>query len=102
MTKCERRVEISEVVICPVTPTNKGLVAYISFVYNNELKINDIGIYTSPNRKCGYRFLFPIKNLVNGKVISVVFPISHEIGSQLEDLMLKEYLNLLGKFGIKE
>jgi DNA-binding cell septation regulator SpoVG len=80
--------------------TSKGLVGYISFIYNNELKINDVGIYTRPN-KDGFRFLYPIKPLSNGKILSVVFPINKEIGNQLESLLSKEYGNFLSKFGAK-
>lgn len=99
MTK--RKVEISEVIIHPIAPTKKGLVGYISFVYNSELKINDCGIYTSPTRKGGYRFLFPIKTISSGASISTVYPISKDIGNQIEEQLLKEYLNFLSKFGVK-
>lgn len=99
MTKRIKSVEISEVVIQPVKPTSKGLVAYISFIYNNELKINDCQIITRPSG--GFRILYPLKPLSNGKIVSVVFPIEKEIGQQLEDKLLKEYANFLGKFGVK-
>lgn len=91
---------ISEVVVHPIKQTSKGLVAYISYIYNNELKINDCAIYTSPKRTSGYRILFPIKQLSNGTRLSCVYPINKYVGMQIEESLIQEYKNFLGKFGI--
>ena len=93
MTKRTKRVKISEIVFYPITPTNKGLVCYVSFTYQNSIRINDIGIYTRPSG--GYRLLYPIKKLANGKIISSVYPITREIGKQIEDFLLNEYKKFL-------
>ncbi|HEY0088655.1 MAG TPA: septation protein SpoVG family protein [Candidatus Lokiarchaeia archaeon] len=100
MTKRRKRVEISEAVIQPTKPTNKGLVAFISFVYNNELKINDCQIISRPQG--GFRVLYPIRELFNGSKISTVYPITKEIGEQLEEKLLQEYENFLSKFQLKK
>lgn len=90
-----KRSEISEIIFYPITPTAKGLVCYISFTYKNSLRIQDCGIYTRPTG--GYRILYPIKYLANGKTVSSVYPISKEVGSKIEDFLLLEYINFLKK-----
>jgi len=90
-----KRSEISEIIFYPITPTAKGLVCYISFTYKNSLRIQDCGIYTRPTG--GYRILYPIKYLANGKTVSSVYPISKEVGSKIEDFLLLEYVNFLKK-----
>jgi len=100
MTKRRKSVEISEIVIQPIKPTSKGLVGFISFVYNSELKINDCQIISRPTG--GYRILYPTRPLSNGKIISTVYPITHEVGQAIEKQLLNAYANFLSKFGIKE
>lgn len=87
MTK--RETKVSEITFYPIIPTSKGLICYVSFTYNNELRINDCGIYTKPNGD--YRILYPVKVLRNGKVISSVYPINKKIGKYIEDFLLSEY-----------
>lgn len=84
-----KRLKISEIIFYPIQPTNKGLVAYVSFTYQNSIRINDIGIYTRPVG--GYRLLYPVKVLANGKTISSVYPISKKVGIEIEDFLLAEY-----------
>ena len=98
MTK-RTNLEISDVLIHPVTKTHKGLVAYISFILNNSIKINDVQILTRPNQS-GFRLLYPLKEISKGHYISIVYPINKETGEQLETLLLNEYKNYLAKFGV--
>jgi len=93
MTKRLKSVEVSEIIFYPVTPTAKGLVCYISFTFKKSLRIQDCGIYTRPTG--GYRILYPLKYLANGKIISSVYPISKEVGKKIEDFLLSEYENFL-------
>lgn len=95
MTKSLKCVEVSEIVYYPITPTAKGLVCYVSFTFKNSLRIQDCGIYTRPSG--GYRILYPIKYLANGKTVSSVYPISKEVGKKLEDFLLSEYEKFLKK-----
>lgn len=89
MTKRNKKVNISEIVFYPIKPTNKGLVSYVSFTYDDSIRIQDCGIYTRPQG--GYRILYPIKVLANGKSISSVYPIHRDIGVSIEDFLLLEY-----------
>lgn len=93
MTKRLKRVKISELIFYPITPTPKGLVCYISFTYNNSIRIQDCAIVTRPQG--GYRILYPVKTLANGKSISSVYPISKEVGNEIEDFLLLEYNKFL-------
>lgn len=89
MTKSVRRVKISEVCIFPITPTNKGVVGFISFTYSNLFRINDCAIVTK--REGGYRIVYPLKTLPNGKTVNVIYPLSAKIGKPIEDFLLSEY-----------
>jgi len=89
MTKRRKRDEISELVFYPIIPTSTGLVCYVSFTYKNALRIHDCAIVTKPLG--GYRILYPIKTLSNGRRISSVYPISKEVGKEIEDFLLLEY-----------
>ena len=95
MTKRLKRAKISELIFYPITPTSKGLVCYISFTYNNSIRIQDCAVVTRPQG--GYRILYPVKTLANGKSISSVYPISKEVGNEIEDFLLLEYDKFLEK-----
>ncbi len=85
-----KRIKISEIIFFPITPTPKGLVCYVSFTYNQSLRIQDCGIYTRQDGS-GYRILYPIKKLANGKKISSVYPINKDVGKPIEDFLLIKY-----------
>jgi len=89
MTKSIKRAKISEIVIFPITPTNKGIVAFISFTYSNLFRINDCAIATL--RQGGYRIVYPIKTLPNGKTVNVIYPLSAKVAKPIEDFLLEEY-----------
>jgi hypothetical protein len=87
--------DISEVIFHPIKPTSKGLICYVSFTYDNSIRVNEVSIYTRPAG--GYRLLYPIKLLANGKTVSCVYPINKEIGTALETFLLAEYSAFLKK-----
>jgi DNA-binding cell septation regulator SpoVG len=89
MTKSIKRAKISEISIYPITPTSKGVVGFISFTYSNLFRINDCAIVTL--RQGGYRIVYPLKTLPNGKTVNVIYPLSAEIGRPIEDFLLTEY-----------
>jgi DNA-binding cell septation regulator SpoVG len=89
MTKSIQRAKISEVSIYPITPTSKGVVGFISFTYSNLFRINDCAIVTL--RQGGYRIVYPIKTLTNGKVVNIIYPLSAKVGKPIEDFLLAEY-----------
>lgn len=89
MTKSEKRVKITEINFFPIIPNSKGVVSFVSFIYNNELKISDVAIITKPQGS--YRFSFPIKTLQNGKTIQCVYPINKQIETSISKQLLKAY-----------
>jgi DNA-binding cell septation regulator SpoVG len=91
MTKSIKRAKISEVIFFPINPTSKGVVCFVSFTYSNLFRINDCAIVTK--KTGGYRIVYPIKALPNGKTVSSIFPISKEVGQPIEDFILLEYEN---------
>ena len=93
MTKSQKRELISEIVFSPITPTSKGVVGFVSFTYSNLFRINDCAIVTK--RTGGYRIVYPIKTLHNGKVINVVYPLSAKVAKPIEDFLLMEYNKFL-------
>jgi hypothetical protein len=93
MTKSVKRVKISEVIFFPINPTPKGVVCFVSFTYSNLFRINDCAIVTK--KIGGYRLVYPIKTLPNGKTVSSIYPISKEVGQPIEDFVLLEYENFI-------
>ena len=89
MTKRLKRAKISEIVFFPITPTNKGVVCFVSFTYSNLFRINDCAIVTK--KIGGYRIVYPLKTLPNGKTVNTIYPLSALIAKPIEDFLLKEY-----------
>ena len=90
---CKKRVIISEISIYPITPTSKGVVGFISFTYSNLFRINDCAIVTL--RQGGYRIVYPLKTLPNGKTVNIIYPLSTKVGKPIEDFLLMEYNKFL-------
>jgi len=89
----KKRVIISEISIYPITPTSKGVVGFISFTYSNLFRINDCAIVTL--RQGGYRIVYPLKTLPNGKTVNIIYPLSTKVGKPIEDFLLMEYNKFL-------
>jgi DNA-binding cell septation regulator SpoVG len=89
MTKSIKRTKISEISIYPITPTSKGVVGFISFTYSDLFRINDCAIVTL--RQGGYRIVYPLKTLPNGKTVNVIYPLSTKVAKPIEDFLLAEY-----------
>lgn len=64
---------ITEVCYHPVRPNEKGFLGTASLLFNNQLSLNAISIYST--RTGDIRLLFPDRQLLNGKVINVFYPI---------------------------
>lgn len=84
---------ISEIQIIPVKP-KEGLVAFASCVINNALYIGNIAIYTSPTNPEGYRLVYPLKVLPNGKEINCVHPITREAGEAITKPIINKFREL--------
>jgi len=87
---------ISEIQIIPLKP-KEGLVAFASCVINNALYIGNIAIYTSPSTQEGFRLVYPVKTLPNGKEIHCVHPINKEAGEVILKEIIKKFRELISK-----
>lgn len=88
---------VSEIQIIPVKPKD-GLIAFASFVVNNQFYIGNVAIYTSPSSQDGYRLVYPIKVLPNGKEIHAVHPINRDTGEQVKKAIITKYQEIMGQF----
>lgn len=91
----EEVIKITEVQIVPVKPEN-GLIAFCSFILNNQFYIGNIGIYTTPTGE-DYRLVFPGKKLPTGKYSNTFNPISREAGMTIKLAIIAAYEALLAK-----
>ena len=80
---------VTEVEIYPVRPRG-GLVAFASCVVNGCLYLGKIGIHTRPDGS-GYRLVFPIKVLPNGKQLQCVHPVNQETGNLLLQAIVRKF-----------
>jgi len=78
---------ITEVQIQPIKPRD-GLIAFASFVLNNELYLSSVGIHSKLN-DFGYRLTYPTK-LVGAREINIFHPITKELGAAIEEAMIKK------------
>ncbi len=85
---CE--LEISEIQVIPMKP-KEGLVAFASCVINNALYIGNIAVYTSPSTQSGFRLLYPVKILPNGKEIHCIHPINSEAGELISKAIIRKF-----------
>lgn len=90
------KIQISEIQIIPVKP-KEGLVAFASCVINNDIYIGNIAIYTSPWTQSGFRLVYPVKILPNGKEIHCVHPINKEAGELISKAIIEKYKEILLK-----
>jgi len=84
---CEPR--IGNIIVYPIRPTSKGLIGFGACTFADSLALNDIALYTKPDGS-GIRCLYPIKKLLNGKVINIFCPLNAQIGKELEDAFNKK------------
>jgi len=96
MTKRRQSVNISEIVFFPVKPDNKGLQGFVSFTFNDQLRISDVAIFTRLTGE-SYRFSYPIKTLKNGKTIQSIYPINKEVETVISEKLIEAYKDFLAK-----
>ena len=90
------KLEISEIQTIPVKP-KEGLVAFASCVINNALYIGNIAIYTCPSSPGGFRLVYPVKILPNGKEVNCVHPINKEAGELISKAIIKKFREVISK-----
>lgn len=86
-------INISEIQIVPTKPRN-GLVAFVSFVINNQFFVGDIAIYTKIEGD-GFRLVYPNKTLFNGLKINCFKPITKGAGEAIELAVMAHFENLM-------
>jgi len=85
---------VKEIQIIPVK-LNNGLVAFVSFVINNQFYMGNIALYTSPSSPDGYRLVYPVRALSNGAKLPLVHPINRETGFAVQEIIIEEYIKLM-------
>jgi DNA-binding cell septation regulator SpoVG len=86
-------INLSEIQIVPTKPKN-GLVAFVSFVINNQFFVGDIAIYTKIEG-ASFRLVYPNKILFNGLKINCFKPITKGVGEAIERAVLSRFENLM-------
>jgi DNA-binding cell septation regulator SpoVG len=76
--------KITDVCFYPVRPTSKGLCGFASCLFNNQLALNSISIYTRPTGD-GVRCVFPIKVLKTGLTVNLFYPVNDETRKAIEN-----------------
>lgn len=94
-----KKLEFSEIQIIPVKPNN-GLIAFASCVINNQFYFGNIAIYTSPTSSDGFRLVYPLKTLPNGKQINCVYPINKDAAEKVKKAVIRKYFELIEKINI--
>jgi DNA-binding cell septation regulator SpoVG len=89
------KITISEISIYPIRPKD-GLVAFSSCLFNGQLSLNSIAIYTKPDGN-GYRLVFPAKMLPNGKQINLFYPINKDVAGLIHKAVIEAYEKLTEK-----
>ena len=90
------KIQASEVQIIPVKP-KEGLVAFASCVINNALYIGNIAVYTSQSTQSGFRLVYPVKILPNGKEVNCVHPINREAGELISKAIIGKFRDIISK-----
>ena len=85
---------LSEIQIIPVKPQN-GLVAFASFVLDNNLYLGSIGIITRPNG--GYRLVYPTKKVAE-KNLNIFYPINREFALAIENEVVRQFEDVMKKY----
>lgn len=85
---------ISEIQIIPIKP-QEGLVAFASFVLDNNLYLGSVGILTRPEG--GYRLLYPTKK-VGIRYINIFHPINKAFAESIEKEVIGKFEDVM-KYG---
>lgn len=83
--------QISNIQIVPIKPKD-GLVAFVSFTFNDSFYFSSIGIYTRPQG--GYRLSYPTRKASNNN-FSVYHPIQKDVATAIEQAIIDKYEDIL-------
>ena len=84
---------LSEIQIIPIKPQN-GLIAFASFVLDDNLYLGSIGIFTRPEG--GYRLTYPTKKIGN-RNINIFHPINKNFANKIETEIIKSFEEVMKK-----
>jgi len=76
--------EITGVIFYPIRPTAKGLIGFANCLFNHQLALNCIAVYTRPSGS-GIRLVFPQRDLPNGLRVHLFHPVTQEITGVLTE-----------------
>lgn len=79
--------KISEIQVIPIRPNN-GLVGFASFVYDNNVHLSSIGIFTRPEG--GFRLTYPTRSAGSNSP-NVFYPINRTIAAQIERAVISKF-----------
>lgn len=82
---------ITEIQIIPIKPQS-GLVAFASFVLNDNLYLGSIGIMTRPEG--GYRLVYPTKK-IGIRNINIFHPINKNFAETIEKEVIKKFEDVM-------
>ena len=91
------RNEISETIFFPIRPTDKGLIGFVNLMYNNELALNGIAVYTRPSGD-GYRLVYPINKALPIET-HYFCPLNRETGDALTKAVSIKVNDVISKIG---
>lgn len=86
---------VTETNFYPIRPTDKGLIGFSSFLFDNKLSLNCISVYLTPTGDI--RLLFPNKTLPNSKEIHVFYPVNKETYEIMRQAVIKKIQELTKK-----
>ncbi len=91
---------VREVTFYPIRPTEKGLIGFVSCLFDNKLHLDSIAIYTT--LEGDIRLVFPNKVLPNSKEISLFYPIDNATYGLIKEAVVKKMEELSRKSSKKD
>ncbi|MCL5010011.1 MAG: septation protein SpoVG family protein [Patescibacteria group bacterium] len=85
---------LSEIQIIPIKPQN-GLVAFASFVLDQNLYLGSIGIMTRPNGS--YRLVYPTKKVAD-RSLNIFYPINREFAQLIENEIVRRFEEVMNNY----
>jgi len=83
--------KVTQIQIIPVKPKD-GLVAFVSFTFDNSFYFSSIGIYT--RLQGGYRLTYPTRKSFTTS-LPIFHPINKEIASMIEEAVIRKYEEII-------
>lgn len=85
---------LTEIQITPVKAKD-GLIGFASLVYENNLYLGSIGIFTRPQG--GYRLTYPTRKGANGN-FNIFHPINRQVADQIEQAVISKFEEVMNQY----